>query len=59
MTKCKGCGREIQWIVTKKNNKAAPFDMQPHTITTPEGETHTGFISHFATCPVAQRFRKG
>ena len=40
---CRGCGAAIAWALTA-NRKYAPLD--------PSG------ISHFATCPRAERFRR-
>lgn len=42
--KCKGCGSTIYWFKTKAG-KAAPYDAD--------------LVSHFATCPAAQRFKRG
>lgn len=41
---CRGCGKDIYWIVTEKG-KRMPVD--------PDG------TSHFATCSAAGDFRKG
>jgi hypothetical protein len=40
---CRGCGAEMGWVVTKAG-KSAPIDKDG--------------TNHFATCPVADRFRK-
>ncbi|WP_046180362.1 hypothetical protein [Domibacillus tundrae] len=58
MSKCRGCGAEIQWIKTD-SGKAMPADMQKQTIITASGQVVNGFTSHFATCPQANNFRKG
>ncbi len=41
--KCSGCGAAIFWVVTK-NGKRAPFNADA--------------VSHWATCPQAESFRK-
>ena len=46
-TKCRGCGKEIYWAVTK-NEKVIPIEL-------------VGLMkwdTHFATCPQANKFRK-
>jgi len=42
--RCRSCQASILWVVTVKAGKRAPID--------PDG------ISHFATCPEAERWRK-
>ena len=58
MSKCKGCGAEIVWIKTTAG-KAMPCDLNKMTIVTESGETVTGYIPHWATCPAAKSFKKG
>lgn len=41
---CKGCGKEIWWVVHPKTNKSMPINS--------EG------LSHFADCPRAEDFKK-
>lgn len=62
MRKCKKCGKEIVFIKTKAG-KLAPVDyesLQEYEKGLPEShlklEKH--HISHFATCPFANSFRK-
>jgi hypothetical protein len=43
-SKCKGCGAIVEWWITP-NDKRLPIDRE-------------GRVAHWATCPVAQRFRK-
>lgn len=57
MAKCKGCGAEIIWLKTK-NDKAMPCDEKKQTIITESGETVTGYIPHWATCPKYKNFKK-
>jgi hypothetical protein len=70
ITKCSGCNQEIFFIITK-NGKAMPVDAE---IVTSDGKQllwvdeltgfrkleagRKGYISHFATCPDANKFRK-
>ena len=42
--RCRGCGARIYWIITSAAQNRMPVD--------PDG------TSHFATCPVADQFRK-
>jgi hypothetical protein len=69
MAKCKGCGADIEWIKTAEG-KSHPVDAKPvkvwinlqrgnedHHLDERHG-LKVGFISHFATCPKAQQFRK-
>lgn len=58
MSKCKGCGAEVQWIKTP-SGKAMPLNIQKQTVVTLEGQVVSGFTSHFATCPNANNFRRG
>ena len=79
MTKCRSCGADIIWIITKTGRKmpcnAEPIffdlaDMKGEGVKTfvkddgtiaigienPEGQ-EVGYISHFATCPEADKWR--
>lgn len=79
MTKCRSCGADIIWIITKTGRKmpcnAEPifFDLANMNdegtkvfvkdngtiaigIENPEGQ-EVGYISHFATCPEADKWR--
>lgn len=56
--KCKGCGAEILWIKTK-NGKIMPCNTDKTTIVTSQGETITGHVPHWATCPKAKDFKEG
>lgn len=64
--KCKSCFAEIRWVKTM-SGKAMPVDAKPEkrfVITgnndegTPVGDVRDTFVSHFATCPQADAFRK-
>jgi hypothetical protein len=57
MSTCQACGASIIWIVTK-GGKRMPCNAQRTVIITPAGETVSGHISHFATCPNADEFRR-
>jgi len=54
---CRGCGQEIGWIETVKG-ASMPVDPEKVIIITKDGRSESGFVSHFATCPEAKRFRK-
>ena len=60
MAICKGCGAKIVWIKTE-NGKLTPIDAKPEKryvsidYSWKVMDTH---ISHFATCPEADHFRK-
>ena len=58
MSRCKSCNKEIIWI-KMKSGKAMPCDMDKVIVVTEDGDTVTGYISHFATCPNANQHRKG
>lgn len=53
---CRGCGAGIVWLTTK-TGKAMPVNSASvlPTDTTFDRARH---VSHFATCPAANRFRK-
>lgn len=55
---CWGCGTLIKWLKTKKG-KAMPVELSEKVIVTEAGEVVRGYESHFATCPEADRFRRG
>ena len=57
MPTCKACGAPIIFIVTK-GKKWEPCNIERTVIITPVGETVSGHISHFATCPNADDFRR-
>lgn len=49
---CRSCGATIWWAQHNRTLKMSPMDHTPPPATAPT-------ISHFATCPNAQRHRKG
>ena len=58
MPECKKCGAEIKWMQTV-NSKWIPVDVD--TIDDRGAiifDQDQGMISHFATCPEADHFRK-
>ena len=80
MGKCKGCGKEIIWIMTPSGKcmscdpDLVPYWMDPNgkdKIVTRQGkvisctlecaaeqEAGTGYVPHWATCPVAGQFKR-
>lgn len=71
-TPCRACGAPMIWTVTAINGKAIPLDAEPvpegniviidgrAVVTTePAAVGELRYVSHFATCPEAKRFRKG
>lgn len=49
---CRSCGATIWWAQHERTGKMSPMDHTPPPATAPT-------ITHFATCPNAQRHRKG
>lgn len=56
MSKCKGCNANIIWIKTKAG-KQMPCNVEKITIVTEQGETITGYMPHWATCPEYKKFK--
>ena len=65
---CKGCGAEIIWGITSKNEKRQPLDHPPekrivivgHTpdmVPIPITEVVDTYVAHHATCPDVEKFR--
>lgn len=54
---CSACKNAIVWLTTK-NGRPAPVDPRQLRIISEDGSYHTGYESHFASCPEAARFRK-
>ena len=73
MAQCRSCQASIMWVVMKKTGKTMPVDVkgaQVRVVLTEErrrtGENREApvaiavntYVSHFATCPAAHKFRK-
>ena len=65
--RCRGCGAKILWAKKTDGSGAVPLNPNKTTVFI-ESEvpghdglvfTATGHMSHFVTCPKADRFRKG
>lgn len=65
--KCKGCGADILWGITTEGGRHIPLDAKAEKrfILVSRGEDEVPaalmrdtYISHFATCPKAQEFRR-
>jgi hypothetical protein len=53
--RCRSCHRPVLWVRNAKSGKAAPFDaIAPDAVL--DGLTVS--VSHFATCPEADSWRK-
>lgn len=70
MAKCKGCGAEIIWAITKANEKPIPLD-PPVKMMVEVGRKAVGphygemivsmedvYMPHHATCPKGAQFRR-
>jgi hypothetical protein len=71
---CAGCGADVLWLVSPKD-KLTPFDPVPvpngncwvdheygawgHIASRPETPADQRYVTHFATCPKAEEFRRG
>ena len=53
---CKGCGAMVYWIRTRKG-KLMPVDTRVDGGLEPMRDRDGRGLSHFATCPKADRFR--
>lgn len=64
---CEGCGAAIGWAINPKTGKRQILNLQKTLIAIledgPSGpqvrEFKQGFVSHFATCPKRDDFRRG
>ena len=63
---CKSCNAHILWVETE-NGKRMPLDLEPERRFVIEAEAgadpmkarlRNTYVSHFATCPNADRWRK-
>jgi hypothetical protein len=64
MGACRSCGATVVWAKTR-NGKSMPLDqVDPNTgnVRIVDGVAHVGMtghhVSHFATCPAADKWRK-
>lgn len=66
MSTCRGCGKEIRWVIDPHNTNI-PLDMRPpiyQIVDDPDADTPRVMrvpmagVSHFATCPQANQFTK-
>lgn len=71
MSKCKGCDAEIVWGIDEKGTRV-PLDPRPpvyellkfdpvvqaYAVERDGGERPRHYVSHFATCPDANKFSK-
>lgn len=66
VAECRSCSAPIVWVYTD-DRKAMPVDAKPERRLVPTGSTRDGkprmrvratYVSHFATCPDADRWRK-
>jgi hypothetical protein len=55
---CRGCSRFVYWIITEKNKKPMPVDVDVDGGLPPSATESGRGLSHYATCPAAARFRK-
>lgn len=56
--KCRGCEAEIDFVKNKYTGKRIPVNLEYIRVVTDDGRVIRGRISHFATCPKAEQFRK-
>ena len=55
---CKACKEPIHFVETK-NGRLMPCNQKKITVITVLGDVVSGWEAHFATCPQADKFRKG
>lgn len=65
VAECRGCGKEIVWGVDPVTGKSIPLDPRPAVYAvTKKGTSYEAvripgaMVTHFATCPKADRFSK-
>jgi hypothetical protein len=56
MAQCKSCGAEIVWIETIAG-KPMPCDELVQTFITNDGQTLTGRVPHWVTCPDSEEWK--
>lgn len=54
----KGCGAAVIWLKTTAG-RPTPVDPRKVVVCSADGSYHTGYESHFASCPNRGNFRKG
>jgi hypothetical protein len=54
---CKYCNEEIQWIRTA-SGKMMPCEKKRRVIIGLDGKTYTGYETHYAYCPQAEKARR-
>lgn len=57
-SECRSCGQPIIWVKMKKSGKAMPCDPKIVTIFNDQGQSFTGRLSHFGTCPEAKEWSR-
>ncbi len=57
IVKCRSCGAKMIWMRTKAGN-SMPVDWDVKFIDDTEYSKPAGHISHFSSCPHADRFRR-
>lgn len=55
---CKACKQNIHFVETVKG-RLMPCNPKKLTVITLMGDVVTGWEAHFATCPQADKFRRG
>jgi hypothetical protein len=58
---CKSCDAPLVWTVSRTSGRRIPLDAAPEKriVIGPEGaEVMDTYVSHFATCPHADRHRR-
>ena len=58
LTPCKACGQSIHFVETR-TGRLMPCNEKKLTVITVLGDLVSGWEAHFATCPQADKFRKG
>lgn len=56
-SRCRGCGAVVYWITTPRGKKM-PVDTRAEGGLTPLPDRDGRGVSHFATCPNAEAFRR-
>lgn len=73
MTRCRGCGAEVEWRKHVRTRRPAPLDVEPNSEgpcilvgdeeyeVLKRGQEYSGerFTNHFQTCPDREQFKGG